>query len=33
MTVKIDENTYLVISDLYHALIIDGLEFGLGSPV
>lgn len=33
MIVKIDENAYLVITDYYRALIVDGIEFGLGSPV
>lgn len=33
MTIKVDENTYIVINNFYAAIIIDGLEFGLGSPV
>lgn len=29
MTVKIGENTYIIINDFYAAIIIDGHEFGM----
>lgn len=29
MTVKVDENTYIIINDFYAAIIIDGQEFGM----
>ena len=29
MTIKVDENTYIVINDIYSAIIINEQEFGM----